>query len=508
MTGADPLVLAVDQGTSSTKALLVAADGRVVSRAAAPVGETQPHPGWVEQSADELWHSVRRAVEDCVEPAMAARVCAIGLSTQRESLVLWERRTGRALGPLVSWQDQRTTAQCRDLMATGAGPLVRSVSGMPLDPMFSALKARWLLDTYDPDRRRSRAGELCLGTVDSWLLSRFGREHVTEVGNASRTQLLDVSTGQWDDRLLELFGVPRAVLPRVVASAGDFPAARSLAPLPDGVPVRAVMGDSHAAMFAHAGWRPGVVKATYGTGSSVMALGDGDSPGLCRSIAWDITGPVFAVEGNIRAAGRTLSWLAELFGTDVATLLAEAATAAPGGDVHLVPGFGGLGAPWWEPEAVAVLSGLTLGSRRGDLAAAGLAAIAFQVDDVLRAVEGAVGAVRLLLVDGGLTRSTRLMQLQADLGGRRVARSDEPDLSALGVADAAAVAAGLCGFDDLEQRLRPAEEFHPAIGAADRTALLAGWQRALRRALPDPSPARQTDPAPAPTTDRAEANAG
>ncbi|MEV1173526.1 FGGY family carbohydrate kinase [Nonomuraea sp. NPDC049784] len=482
---ASPLILAVDQGTSSTKALLVDAGGRVVSRAVAPVTESQPRPGWVEQSAEELWQSVRRAVADCVDRGQAARVAGVGFSTQRESLVLWERRTGEPAGPLISWQDQRTAAQCHELAATGAVELVRSVSGMPLDPMFSALKARWLLDTYDPDRRRSRAGELCLGTVDSWLLSRFGGEHVTEVGNASRTQLLDVGTGDWDLRLLDLFGVPREVLPRVVASSGGFPGVRDLAPLPDGVPVLAVMGDSHAAMFAHAGWRPGVVKATYGTGSSVMAIGDaGDAPGLCRSIAWDLEdGPAQAVEGNIRATGRTISWLAELFGVRADQLLAEAEDIDPGG-VHFVPAFGGLGAPWWEPDATPVVTGLSLGTRRGQLVAAALEAVAFQVEDVVAAIDQAAGRVRVLMADGGLTRSARLMRLQADLSGRTVARSGEHDLSGLGAADAAGLAAKLWTLEQLEQRPRPADAFEPALDETERAARKAAWHESVRRSRP------------------------
>ncbi|MGY4911372.1 FGGY family carbohydrate kinase [Micromonospora aurantiaca (nom. illeg.)] len=478
-----PLVLAVDQGTSSTKALLVDGTGTVVARATAPLSERQPRPGWVEQDADELWQSVRAAVRSCVDPAVAHRIEAVGFSTQRESLVLWDRRTGEPSGPLLSWQDQRTNDACHDLVAAGNGPLVRAVSGMPLDPMFSALKAGWLLDTYDPERRRAKAGDLCLGTVDSWLLSRFGGEHVTEVGNASRTQLLNIDTRQWDERLLDLFGVPVAVLPRVVASCGDFPSVRGLAPVPDGTPVRAVLGDSHAAMFAHAGWRPGVVKATYGTGSSVMAIGDGgDSPQLCRSVAWDVTGPVLAVEGNIRATGRTLSWLADLFGVDVPTLLDEAAPTA--GPVQFVPAFGGLGAPWWDPDAIAVLSGLTLGTRRGDLVAAALHAIAHQIEDVVSAVEAGVGEVRLLLCDGGLTRSARLMEIQAETGGRRVGRSAEQDLSCLGAADAAGLAAGLWDRSDLERRLRPVDEYHPSTDHAARAVERARWHVAVDRARP------------------------
>jgi glycerol kinase len=477
-----PLVLAIDQGTSSTKALLVDAEGRVVARATAPLSEAQPSPGWVEQDAGELWQSVRAAVAACVDVGVAQRIEAVGLSTQRESLVLWDRRTGEPLGPLVSWQDQRTAGQCRELAAAGAGPLVREVSGMPLDPMFSALKARWLLDTYDPGRQRARAGELCLGTVDSWLLSRFGGGHVTEVGNASRTQLLNVDTQRWDDRLLDLFGVPVEVLPRVLASCGDFPATRGLAPVPDGTPVRAVLGDSHAAMFAHAGWRPGVVKATYGTGSSVMALGDpGDSTALCRSVAWDVSGPVLAVEGNIRATGRSLSWLAELFGVDEQELLDEAPPSA--GQVQFVPAFGGLGAPWWDPDAVAVLSGLTLGTRRGELVAAALDAVVNQVEDVVGAIDASVGEVQVLFADGGLTRSARVMQAQADVSGRRVARSAEPDLSCLGAADAAGLAAGLWSLTDLERRLRPSTDFHPVIDEATRTASRERWRTAVTRAL-------------------------
>ncbi|MGP3917236.1 FGGY-family carbohydrate kinase [Nonomuraea sp. 10N515B] len=476
---ADPLILAIDQGTSSTKALLVDTRGQVVSRAVAPLSEAQPRPGWVEQDPGELWQSVQRAVADCVTPAHAERVAGVGISNQRESLVLWERRTGEPVGPLLSWQDQRTADRCHEL--AGSAELVRSVSGLPLDPMFSALKARWLLDTYDPGRRR--AGELCLGTVDSWLLSRFGGEHLVEVGNASRTQLLDLATGDWDARLLELFGVPREVLPRVVPSCAAFPAARGLAPLQDGVPVLAVMGDSHAAMFAHAGWRPGVVKATYGTGSSVMAIGeDGQAQGLCRSIAWDLgDGLALCVEGNIRATGRTITWLAELFGVPVQTLLNEA-EAADG--VHFVPAFGGLGAPWWDPDATPVITGFSLGTRRAQLAAAALEAVAFQVEDVLTAIEQAVGQVRVLMTDGGLTHSDRLMRLQADLSGRVVARSGEHDLSALGVADAAGLTAKLWTLEELERRPRPADTYEPGLGEAERRARRHAWHEAVRRSRP------------------------
>jgi glycerol kinase len=474
-----PLVLAIDQGTGSTKALLVDAEGTVVARGSSPLGQSHPRPGWVEQPPDELWASVRRAVRDCVPDELAPRVVAVGISNQRESLVLWDRRSGEAVGPLLGWQDRRTAAACAELAATGAGDLVRAVSGLPLDPMFSALKAQWLLDAHDPER----TGRYCLGTVDSWLLSRLGGPHRTETGNAARTQLMDVATGQWDERLLELFRVPRAALPEIVGSTGPFPAVRDLAPLPDGVPVLAVLGDSHAALFAHGGWRPGVVKATYGTGSSIMAVGDGSADGLCRTVAWeidDIGKIALALEGNILATGQTLVWLAELLGTTPDVLLAEAATTSSDG-VHLVPAFGGLGAPWWNPDATTVACGMTLGTRRAQLAAAAVESVAFQVADVVSAIEAAAGQVDVLVCDGGLSRNDHLMQLQADISGRRVARSSEADLSALGAAHLAGLRAGLWSWPDLENQPRAADEFHPRGSDAERSARREAWLGAVER---------------------------
>ena len=491
MPDADDLVLAVDQGTSSTKAVLIDADGRVLSRGRAALAERHPQPGFVEQSPVELWDSVVAAVAACVPPTAADRVVGVGFSTQRESLLLWDRATGAPLGPMLSWQDQRTAADCAALVEAGVGDVVHELSGLPLDPMFSALKARWLLDTYDPDRRRSRAGELCLGTVDSWLLHCLAGVHVTEVGNASRTQLLDLSTGDWSARLLEIFAVPREVLADVVASDGPFPAVRGLAPLREGTPVLAVLGDSHAALFAHAGWRPGVVKATYGTGSSVMtcaAEASRRSSGLCRTIAWSAQGerPTLALEGNIRSSGQTLMWLSGLFDTTPDVLLDEAAKSSADG-VHLVPAFNGLGAPWWDASAVAVVEGLTLGTRRSQLARAAVEAIIFQVEDVVAEVERSQGHVDTLVVDGGLSRNDDLLQLQADLTGRRLSRAADHDLSAVGAASLAGLAAGLWDREVLEHRASPgrqAAQFAPSPSSTtpDRAAALSGWHAAVDRA--------------------------
>jgi glycerol kinase len=348
--------------------------------------------------------------------------------------------------------------------------------------MFSALKAGWLLDHYDPDRARSRRGELRLGTVDSWLLSRFAGEHVIEVGNASRTQLLDVRARAWDPGLLELFGVPEEVLPRVVASSGPFPAVRDLPPLHDGTPVTAVMGDSHAALFAHAGWRAGQVKATYGSGSSIMSVADPSSvaQGLCLTVAWQADAPVYALEGNIRATGATLTWLAELFGTTPGELAALAAPSSDG--VHLVPAFGGLGAPWWDDAAVGLISGLSFGTRLPQIARAALESIAFQVEDVVAALDRATGEVQTLLADGGATANRTLMQLQADTSGRRVERALAQDLSALGAAHLAGRTAGVWSDEQLEGLERARERFEPVEDSHSRERRQTGWHSAVSRA--------------------------
>jgi glycerol kinase len=465
-------VLAIDQGTSATKAVLVDRGGAIVARASAAVSLSTPRPGWVEQDANEIWASVQAAVAECVG---GRRVAAIGLSTQRESLLAWDRVTGEPLGPMLSWQDQRTDC----------GPWrehadeVLALSGLPLDPMFSATKARWLLDTYGRDG-------VCLGTVDSFLLTRLGGEHVIEAGNAARTQLLDVRALDWSPTLLHLFGIPQDVLPRVVPSTGPFPAARGLAGLPDGTPMSGVMGDSHAALFAHAGWRPGQVKATFGTGSSIMSLADPEAwtaggTGLCLTLAWqDEHGPAHALEGNIRSTGGTLSWLARLFGTTPSQLAEEAADSSAG--VHLVPAFGGLAAPWWDDHATGLISGLTFATRREQLAQAALESIAFQVEDTVAAVERVAGSVHTLLADGGPTGNRTLMQLQADTGGRRVARSLVAELSALGVAHLAGRTAGFWTPGELDRLDRPHEAYAPVEPESSRRQRVDAWHAAVARA--------------------------
>jgi glycerol kinase len=493
MPGREPLILAIDQGTSATKAALVDTAGAVVARGTADVRVHHPRRGWVEQSPDEIWDSVEESARACLSGTDTGWLAGIGLSTQRESLLLWDRRTGAARSPLISWQDQRTIELCQEYEPVAAS--IRAHSGLPLDPMFSAAKARWLLDEYDPDRSAAARGDLCLGTVDAWLLHRLTGEHQTEVGNASRTQLMDIRTCQWSPELLGLFGVPPRALPDIVASTGPFGIrARAGDALPK-VPVLAVMGDSHAALFGHAGWRAGLVKATYGTGTSVMAVArevKDQASGLCETVAWQHGAePARAVEGNIRSSGATLAWLARLTATTPAQLAAMAATAQADG-VHLVPGFNGLSAPWWDAETTGLLTGMTLGTRLENVARAAVESVAFQVNDLLWAIREATGEAGVLSVDGGATVNSSLMQLQADVSGIPVRRPATADLSALGAAHLAGLAAGLWSTAELDALPRPHDEFAPAAGAQWRASEVAAWRAAVERARYRPSTPAQT----------------
>jgi len=479
-------VLAIDQGTSATKGILVDAEGRIVAKAAAPLGEAYPQPGWVEQDVEAIWTSVRTAVAQCLAQRADARVVAVGLSTQRESALVWERDGARPLSPLLSWQDQRTNALRERIAADGVADLVRERSGLPLDPMFSALKIRWLLDRIDPDRAAARAGRLRAGTIDAWLVARLGGDDTIEVGNASRTQLLDVRRARWDDELLRLFGIPAATLPGLAPSLAPRADARGLHEALAGVRVHAVMADSHSALFAHGARRSGEVKATMGTGSSVMGLADARAdahPGLCLTIAWDDgAGPRLALEGNIRSAGATLRWVADLLGIDAETAAAEASAADPGG-VCLVPAFSGLGAPYWDARALGLVSGLTLASGRPQLLAAALDSIAHQVADVLDAMDASVSGVERLLLDGGPSRNAKLRATLAGYIGRPVVHCTDAELSALGVAHLAGIGAGLWDARAVRDlpRAQHATRVPPQAPDAARAARVA-WSQAVARA--------------------------
>lgn len=475
-----PHVLAVDQGTSATKAVLLDAAGDVVAMSSAPLAQAHPGPGLVEQDAQELLDSVRTSVADCMATTDPGSVAGVAISTQRESVVLWDAETGLPVAPVVSWQDTRGVERVDRIDRAGMSEEVRRRTGLPLDPMFSALKMAALLDAHDPSRTRSRAGRLRLGTVDAFLLHTLTGQAVTEIGNASRTQLLNLATGDWDDDLLGLFDIPSPALSHVVPSSGPFHGLKDLAPLLDGTPVLAVLGDSHAALFAHAGWRPGVVKATYGTGSSIMTVADDPAPvsNVCTTIGWSTGKPTYAHEANIRSSGRTITWLSELLDVTPEQLIALAKDA-DAGELTLIPAFGGLGAPWWDSHAVPLIAGFDLGTDRRQLARAALESVACQVGDVLSALP----ELRHVVADGGLSRSDALMQLQADIAGVPVSRTRHHELSAAGVAHLAGLGVGLWTADDLEKRAdADLQVFTPTWNETQRRTAVTRWRRRLTAA--------------------------
>lgn len=486
-------ILAIDQGTTNTKVLLVDAAGRVAHRASRPIAVAYPRPAWVEQEASTLWQSTLEGMDECLAAAGQPSLAAIAVTNQRESVVLWERKSGRPLGPCVTWQCQRGAALCAELKAQGYGSLVHQRTGLTLDPMFSAGKMRWLLDHTDDGRARAEAGELCLGTVDSWILYNLtgGQVHACDMTNASRTLLFNLRTLAWDPELLEIFGIPAAALPEVRTSGAVYGESVGRNRLPAGVPVASLIGDSHAALFGHAGFQPGSIKATYGTGSSLMTPTPQpvfSQQGLSTTIAWAQPASVtYALEGNIYITGAAVEWLGQLLGlADAGQAIEGMAASAPSSDgVYLVPAFVGLGAPHWNDEARGVISGLTRGTTPAHLARATLESIAYQIRDIFDLMQSEAGMpLRTLLVDGGPSRNDLLMQFQADILNCPVQRTASADVSALGAAYLAGLTTGVWRSEaEIAGLSRSHEAFAPRMEGAERERLYAGWRLAVARTL-------------------------
>lgn len=487
----EKLVLAVDQGTTNTKAVLVDRAGSVRARASRPLSISFPQPGWVEQDARALWCSVAEAAAECLAMAGGIEIAAIGISNQRESVVVWDRRTGEPAGPCIVWQCRRTAEFCEQLRSRGLDGVVRDRSGLPLDPLFSASKIRWLLDHIPDGLARASAGDLCAGTVDSWLLWNLtgGAVHATDASNASRTQLLNLEQVAWDPELLQAFDVPPACLPEIRSSTGVVGYTAAGGPLPSGVPVAALIGDSHAALFGHAAFTPGAVKGTYGTGSSLMTPLDRVAPsrhGLATTVAWAEPGRVrYALEGNITNTGGTVQWLAGFLGLRGAEDIAALAAGVPDtGGVYLVPAFAGLGAPHWDAGARGLVSGLTRGATPAHVARAAIESIAYQIRDVFEAMRQDAGMpLPALYADGGASRNDMLMQFQADILNCPVIRSSSADLSAVGAAWLAGLAVRYWSSkEELEALPRATTRFEPAMPDTRRAELTGGWLDALSRA--------------------------
>jgi glycerol kinase len=442
------VVLAIDQGTTNTKAALVSTERDVViALASRPVGIRHPRPGWAEQDAEEIWAATTASIDQCLAAATDVEVRAVAISSQRESVVCWSRSTGEPLGPVLGWQDGRTADWCEELSAShpDAPEIVRARTGLTLDPMFSAPKMRLAFESAT--QRGHRPGDVMVGTMDSWLVWRLTGELMTEVGNASRTLLLDIRSLRWDSELLELFGIPESALPHVQSSDAGFGVTRGVGRLRPGVPVSAVLADSHAALYAHGCLKPGTGKATYGTGTSVMAITGKPAEevaGVTTTVAWQIDGHVaHAREGNILATGSALDWMATTLGiaegSGGAALTELSSGVADSDGVTFVPAFSGLGAPYWDRRAVGIVAGVTAGTSRAHLARAAIECVAHQVADVIEAIEsGSDPQIDALHVGGGAAASSVLLQAQADILGRPLLVGTESQASILGVARLAA----------------------------------------------------------------------
>jgi glycerol kinase len=488
-------VLAIDQGTTGSTAVILDADLTVRARAGVEFPQLFPSPGLVEHDPEAIWSSVRAAVTRALAAAglTGADLAAIGLTNQRETTVLWETATGRPLHNAIVWQCRRTSDRCQALRAAGHEPLFRSRTGLVLDPYFSGTKLAWLLDRVPDARARAADGALRFGTIDAFLVSRLsgGASWATDVSNASRTLMLDLRTGQWDDELLRILGVPRAVLPPVVSSAGVIGHTRGLDFLPDGIPIAGMAGDQQAALFGQACFAPGMAKATYGTGAFVL-MNTGDTPvasqhGLLTTIAWRLgDSPLqYALEGSVFIAGAAVQWLRDGLGLigSAAEIEPLARSVPDSAGVTFIPAFAGLGAPWWDPEARGAILGLTRGTTRGHLARACLEGIAHQVADVVEAMtEDAGQASGLLRVDGGATANDLLMQLQADYLGAPVSRPPFVEATACGAAFLAGLGAGLFpDTDTIAARWREQTRFNPELDAPGRRGLRAAWRRSVGR---------------------------
>ncbi len=488
-------ILALDQGTTSSRALVFDRRGRVRGAAQQEFPSHFPRPGWVEHDPADLWATTRRtALAAVAEANLTARdLAAIGLTNQRETTLLWDRRTGRPLAPAIVWQDRRTEALCARLKRRGLEPWFRARTGLLLDPYFSGTKLAWLLDRLPGARHRAARGELAFGTVDTWLLWQLtgGRVHATDVSNASRTLLLNLRTGEWDDELLRLLRIPRAVLPAVRASSEVYGHVSAI-PALRGVPISGVAGDQQAALFGQACFRPGMAKNTYGTGCFLL-LHTGAKPvrskhQLLTTVAWRLgaDGPLeYALEGSVFVGGAVVQWLRDGLGLIATSADIEklAAGVKDNGGVYFVPAFAGLGAPHWDASARGAITGLTRGSTAGHVARAALESIAYQSADLLRAMAADCGRkLRELRVDGGATVNNALMQFQADLLRVPVVRPRLTETTALGAAYLAGLAVGFWQSRAEITRLWRADRTFRARAPATATRqLLAGWHRAVAR---------------------------
>ncbi len=489
-----PHILALDQGTTSSRAIVFDDAGDVRGVAQREFAQHFPQPGWVEHDPQEIWQTQLDTARQAIERAgiSADDLAAIGITNQRETVVIWDRKTGEPIAPAIVWQDRRTAARCDRLRADGGEALVREKTGLVVDAYFSASKIEWLLDHVDGARDRALRGELAVGTVDSWLVHKLtgGRAHVTDTTNAGRTQLLNIHTNQWDDELLELWRVPRAVLPGVADSSAVVGESEP-GLLGAAVPIAGIAGDQQAALFGQMALAPGTIKNTYGTGCfMLMATGDtahASGHRLLTTPAWRIGGRTdYALEGSVFIAGAAVQWLRDGLGVigDAAEVEPLARSVDDNGGVYLVPAFAGLGAPHWDAYARGAVVGLTRGATKAHFARAALESIAYQSADVMDAMhDDAQIEMTELRVDGGASTNDLLMQFQADVIQKPLVRPEVTETTALGAAYLAGLAVGVWrNTGELAARWRVGRRFEPGMSRDHAESLRANWRRAIARA--------------------------
>ena len=486
-------ILAFDQGTTSSRAIAFGRDGRILGTSQQEFRQIYPQPGWVEHDPLEIWRTQREVAALAVSKAglRPSDIGAIGITNQRETTLLWERSTGRPVANAIVWQDRRTASRCDALRQAGHEATFAACTGLLLDAYFSGTKLAWLLDNVSGARERAKRGELAFGTVDSWLAWNLsgGKAHVTDVSNASRTLLFNIHTLDWDDQLLAILDIPRAVLPRVVPSSGAM-ATTAGDGLPTGLAVAGMAGDQQAALFGQACYAPGMAKNTYGTGCFLL-MNTGARPAASRNrllstVAWQRNGATaYALEGSVFIAGAAVQWLRDGLGIIERSADVEALAAGvdDSGGAFFVPALAGLGAPYWDPHARGTLVGLTRGTTRAHIARATLEAIAFQSAELIEAMAADSGlALKELRVDGGATANNLLMQMQADLLGVPVVRPMVTETTALGAAYLAGLA---CGFwkDEAEIASLWARDrvFEPKVTRDEAQSRIAAWKRAVER---------------------------
>lgn len=490
----EKFILAIDQGTTSSRAIIFDKGGNIKSVAQKEFTQFFPHPGWVEHDAHEIWSSQASVIIEAITKAdlNAESIAAIGITNQRETTIIWDKETGQPIYNAIVWQDRRTSDYCSELKANGHEEIIKEKTGLLLDAYFSGTKIKWILDNVAGAREKAEDGKLLFGTVDSWLVWKLtnGKTHITDITNASRTLLFNIHTKKWDNELLSLLDIPKALLPEVKSSSEVY-ANTSSEITSSPIPISGIAGDQQSALFGQMCTKPGMLKNTYGTGGFLM-LNTGEKPiesknNLLTTIAWEINGKTtYALEGSIFISGAVVQWLRDGLGIIKSSAeIEELANSVPdNGGVYLVPAFVGLGAPYWDQFARGTITGITRGTTSAHIARAALEAIAYQTNDVLKAMESDSGInVTELRVDGGATANNLLMQFQADILGIPLVRPKVVETTALGVAYLAGLAVGFWdSLDDISTQWAIDKKFEPQMDSTEINKLLVNWDRTIGRA--------------------------